>query len=571
VDCDSRGTASEPRAAVKIAAMARRAQQHSGGVTAALAVLLVVLSLAGPGASAAPPPAPARLGSAPPVPAQLAPARRALAPLALAPPAPRAPSVPAPLALAPLAPAPPALAPPAQHAPASPVPAPLALAPHARAPLALAPPAPLALAPLALAAGADHTCALLPGGSVDCWGSNVEGQVGVGSLTGPRRCNGSPCAAVPLPVRGLTAAATAIAAGDAHTCALLAGGAVACWGSNADGQLGDGDADGPQHCGAAPCATAAVMVRGIANATALSAGGDHTCALLAGGSVACWGSNAAGQLGDKSTTGPQRCAGSPCATAAVTVRGIADATAVSAGGDHTCAVLTGGAVVCWGANQFGQLGDGRSDGPQRCGGTACSTAPVAVRGIAGATALAAGAHHTCALLAAGTVDCWGYNFSAQLGIGTSSGVRLCSGGEWCSTTAVAVSGLANATALSAGADHTCALLAGGTVECWGFNSFGALGDGLSGGPQTCYFNLVRCAKTPVAVLGLGPVGAVAAGGDHTCAVLEGGGAACWGADWFGELGAGARPPAGRCNFYPCSAAPVAVEFPVAAAGGGTRR
>ena len=244
------------------------------------------------------------------------------------------------------------------------------------------------------------------------------------------------------------------------------------------------------------------------------------------------------------------------------MRGVVGASAVAVGGGGACALLAGGTVACWGANGLGQLGEGSSEGPQRCAaGGACAASAVPVHGLAGARAIAVGADHACALLAAGAVDCWGYNFAAELGIGTSSGVRRCAAGAWCATSPVAVDGLSGATAIAAGGDHTCALLAGGAVDCWGFNSFGQLGDGHSTGPATCYYLLVRCAKAPVRVAGLAPASALAAGGDHSCALLAGAAVDCWGANWFGELGDGARAGPGRCNFYPCSAAPVAVALP----------
>jgi alpha-tubulin suppressor-like RCC1 family protein len=186
-----------------------------------------------------------------------------------------------------------------------------------------------------------------------------------------------------------------------------------------------------------------------------------------------------------------------------------------------------------------------------------------------AGAIAVGEDHVCALVGGGGVECWGYDFSAELGVGTSSGPQSCTAGQWCSTAPVAVVGIAGASALAAGGDHTCALVGGHGVECWGFNSFGQLGDGISTGPQTCYWNLVRCAKTPVAVSALAGATALAAGGDHTCA-LAGGRVECWGANWFGELGDGARGGPHLCNYYPCSALPVAVGVGAPAAAG-TRR
>jgi alpha-tubulin suppressor-like RCC1 family protein len=410
----------------------------------------------------------------------------------------------------------------------------------------------------ALAAGEDQTCALVGAGGVDCWGSNVYGQLGDGTSRGPQSCNGDPCSSTPVAVRGI-AGASAIAVGDGESCALLAGGRVDCWGSNVHGQLGDGTSRGPQSCDGEPCSSTPVAVEGIAGASAVAVGGGEGCALVAGGKVDCWGSNVHGQLGDGTSRGPQSCDGEPCSSTPVVVEGIAGASAIAVGGEASCALLAGGSVSCWGENAYGQLGDGTSRGPQNCEGDPCAGTPVAVEGVAGATAIAAGSDHACALLAGGGVDCWGYNFAAELGIGTSSGVQVCTGGEWCSTKPVAVFGLATATSIVAGGDHTCVLLAGGRAQCWGYNSYGQLGDGLSSGPQVCYWQLVQCAKTPVAVSSIASVSALSAGGEHTCALLGDGSVSCWGANWFGDLGDGARSGPQVCNGYPCSATPVVVS------------
>ena len=153
-------------------------------------------------------------------------------------------------------------------------------------------------------------------------------------------------------------------------------------------------------------------------------------------------------------------------------------TAIAAGGGHTCALLSGGTVECWGENDYGQLGDGTSSGPQTCNGYACSTTPVAVTGLTGVTSIAAGGGHTCALLSGRTVECWGENEYGQLGDGTSTGPQTCYP-DACSTTPVAVTGLTGVIAISAGSGHTCALLSGGTVECWAYNYFGELGNGTT--------------------------------------------------------------------------------------------
>ena len=281
-------------------------------------------------------------------------------------------------------------------------------------------------------------------------------------------------------------------------CALLSSGTVECWGINWDGELGEGTLLGPETCNNLPCSTTPVAVSGLSGVTGIAAGQRFACALLSGGTVDCWGSSFYGQLGNGTSTG---------STTPVAVSGLSGATAISAMGDFACALLPGGTVECWGDNEWGQLGDGTSTGPQTCGppsgSRSCSMTPVAVSGLSGVTAIAAGGAHACALLSGGTVDCWGANFFGQLGSGTSSGPETCNGMA-CSTTPVAVPGLSGVRAIAAGGSESCALLTGGTIECWGDNTFGELGIGTSTGPQKCmYGNMPSpCSPTPVKVSGL---------------------------------------------------------------------
>ena len=343
---------------------------------------------------------------------------------------------------------------------------------------------------VAISAGTDHTCALTRGGAVKCTGDNFHGQLGDGTSGMSRLTPGD--------VAGLASGVAAISAGFGHTCALTSGGAVKCWGNNGAGQLGDGTS-GPDRL-------TPVDVVGLANGVvAIAARGYHTCALTGGGAVKCWGENNVGQLGD-GTVGTNR-------LTPVDVAGLAGGVvAIAAGGVHTCALTSGGAVKCWGYNYAGQLGDGTV-------GTTRLT-PVDVAGLAsGVVAIAAGGSHTCALTRGGAVKCWGENASAQLGDGTVGASRL---------TPIDVVGLASGVvAIAAGGSHTCALTRGGAAKCWGRNDDGRLGDGT--------VRTIRLA--PVDVVGLASgVAAISAGYAHTCALTSGGAAKCWGDYEYGQLG-----------------------------------
>ena len=338
----------------------------------------------------------------------------------------------------------------------------------------------------AIAAGGMHTCALTTDGGVKCWGRNLYGELGDNSTT---------MRPIPVDVLGLASGVAAIAAGYGHNCALTTGGGVKCWGYNLHGQIGDNSTTDR---------LVPVDVPGLANGVAAIATGMwHTCALTTGGAVKCWGQNLMGQLGDNSTTDSH---------APVDVAGLGSGVAAIAAGQwHTCALTTDGAVKCWGSNQVGQLGDNS---------TTSRLTPADVSGLAnGVAAVAAGIGHTCALTTGGGVKCWGWNFDGQLGNGFTMD-------RW---TPVDVSGLASgATAVEAGMMHNCALTAGGGVKCWGDNYSGQLGD-----------NSTTDRLAPVDVSGI-PSGAtaVAAGWMHTCALVAGGGAKCWGENVDGQLGDG---------------------------------
>lgn len=238
--------------------------------------------------------------------------------------------------------------------------------------------------------GTSHTCALTTSGGMKCWGSNSNGRLGDGTLV--QKTNA-------VDVTGLTTGVAAIEAWGSHTCALTTSGGVKCWGSNSNGQVGDGTTTQRPN---------AVDVIGLTSDIVDIAGGfSHTCALTTSGGVKCWGLNSSGQLGDGTTT--QR-------TTAVDVVGLSSGvTAISAGQSHTCALTASGGVKCWGLNTDGQIGDGTS-------GTGTNrSAPVDVTGLSsGISSINAGGSFTCALTKLGGAKCWGSNLNGILGMSYSS-------------------------------------------------------------------------------------------------------------------------------------------------------
>ena len=369
----------------------------------------------------------------------------------------------------------------------------------------------------ALGAGAGHTCLVLTSGSVDCWGSNAGGTLGDGSLKGPEECvlvgEGSPCSLKPIAVSSLSEA-TQIAIGDPQSCAVLLSGGVDCW---------------PELNNATPNAVA-----GVAGATQVAVGSAFACALLTSGEIECWGDNSLGQLGDGTLTQQA----SPAL-----VLGIRDATRVVAGGEQACALLKGGQVDCWGGDLTGELGYTPSS--SGCS-WACSPNATPVSSVTDAVQISAGEGETCAVVSGGIIKCWGENVYGQLGAGyQTSGPETCSaqyyGGYPCSATPVEVSGITDATTVSAGGQTVCATLATGAVECWGFSEDGGLGDGSTTGADVCKDQVGEpklCATTPVRVSDITDASEVAANNAHACALLTTGAVECWGWNVWGQLGNG---------------------------------
>jgi alpha-tubulin suppressor-like RCC1 family protein len=350
-----------------------------------------------------------------------------------------------------------------------------------------------------LALGRAHSCALSPAGEILCWGDDARGQLGGSSRTDEDAGRADE-------LRFVLSDALAVTAGGAHGCAIDAAHAVFCWGDNAYGQV-----DGA----ASSALDRPVRVRvgeEALRADAIAAGAAHTCALVHGEGVRCWGSASHGQSGREVA---ER------ALEPGLLPGTSDAVEIAAGARHSCARSADGGVRCWGELFDGEAGELRAIADPR-----------PVPGLDDASEIAAGAGFTCALRQSGAVVCWGANASGQLGDGSTEP----------SDAPVEVRGLELSLHVAAGGaerdgelvGHACALTKSFLVQCWGRNREGQAG-------STSADDLLQ----PVVVANerddedpyLDGITAVVAGGFHTCAIEDDGEVLCWGDDTFDQLGA----------------------------------
>ena len=356
---------------------------------------------------------------------------------------------------------------------------------------------------------------VLEGGSVKCWGANAYGQLGYDSTDSKGDDAGE---MANLGTVQLGSPAIAISAGWDHTCALLDGGGVKCWGRGEYGRLGC-DSTANRGDAAGEMASLDTIYLG-SPAVVIAAGGQHTCALLEGGSVKCWGMNAFGQLGYDSTDSKGDDAGEMANLGTVQLG--SPAIAISAGWYHTCALLDGGGVKCWGMSSYGQLGNDSTDSKGDAAGEMASLGTVYLGSPA--IAISVGSWHTCALLVGANIKCWGWNNDGQLGY-NSTDDKGDTAGEMASLGAIYLGALV--TSIAAGGQHTCALLEGGSAKCWGHGSDGQLGYDSTDDKKSDAAGAVYLGS---------PAVAIAASWFHTCAILEGAAVKCWGHGSDGELG-----------------------------------
>lgn len=381
----------------------------------------------------------------------------------------------------------------------------------------------------AVAAGSHHTCAITQSGELRCWGENQDGQISRQAGTNVQE---------PTPAAFNTITKTLDLGGqpgsDIHrgfSCASSLGGSVLCWGGNNAGQLGNGSTDE-----AHPVPT---EVNASATAISVSAGDTHSCSIFGDGGLRCWGDNDYGQLGD----GNREDKPIP-----VDVEGLLDeATQISAGGrvePHTCALLRDATVMCWGSNRWGQVGDGSE-------GKGLTRDPTQVvidaQPLASVSALSAGGDYTCAL-SNGAAWCWGLGWGPsptqmavdislrQISAGASSHETCAIANDdlktvWCWKNSPSaeprVVRVPPATQISAGGEHTCMVAEDSSIWCWGSNRKGQI---LPSAPQ-------GNVSLPPMIVAFGAI-EVDAGNLHTCARFIDGTVSCWGSNDHGQLGNG---------------------------------
>jgi alpha-tubulin suppressor-like RCC1 family protein len=376
---------------------------------------------------------------------------------------------------------------------------------------------------VSLSAGNGHTCVVQSASSTKCWGDNSDGgRLGDGSGT---PALGMPTSIATTNLSGFTH--NQIVSGSNFSCLLgSTTDGVRCWGKNNSLQLGRGSST-PSSSSSPP----ATSVSNLTNPIALAASktGEHACAINTSGNARCWGKGTSGQLGNAAVP-------SVNSHTAVEVKlddgttSLPSVRSIAVGEAHTCATLsfnsanasvTEKGIYCWGLNNNGQLGDGTTTDKN----TATSVTTTS-QGVASSntwfTQVVAGASHTCALRNDGAAYCWGLNDKGQLGNGNTTAKNIP-----IRVKADATNDLANVVALSAGANHTCALKADHSVVCWGANEDGQLGD-----------NTTTNRSYPVAALSASASNALAlsAGGSHTCVASLNGTVQCWGAGNSGQLG-----------------------------------
>jgi alpha-tubulin suppressor-like RCC1 family protein len=382
-----------------------------------------------------------------------------------------------------------------------------------------------------LALGERHTCVLTSTNAVKCWGNNTDGQLGIGSRTS---VGTSPTRSVTGSANtDIGATAVAIAAGGWHTCAITTSGAVKCWGQGIYGQLGIGSTDSVgDEVGEMGAALPSVDLGADRTARQLALGETHSCALLDDFSVKCWGGNEHGQLGLGDTDWRGDEAGEMGDDLPAVNFGGATALHIAAGEYHTCAILSTDEMVCWGLNSSGQLGRGTTT---TVGATSpfVANTPIALGAGRTAVAMALGDAHTCAVLDDSSIKCFGAGGNGRLGLGDTNtrGDGVNEMGDL--LPAIDLGASRRVWAAAAGGSHTCVLLENTTMNCFGDGSYGQLGNDAADEIGDASIEM----GDNLTAIHLGAdVLAIGTGDAHTCAILVDATVKCWGNGTYGALG-----------------------------------
>ncbi len=336
--------------------------------------------------------------------------------------------------------------------------------------------------------GQFHTCTARDDFTAECWGLGDDGQLGQGANANSN---------VPVSVDLGALQARDIQGGFYHSCVLLLDGTVQCVGQNTAGQLGNGTTSD---------SNAFVTVANV-TAKALAVGDRHSCAITApNGTVMCWGDNSQLQLGG--STAPDTISTTP-----IPVVGLPaiPAVQITAGKEHTCALMSNGDAYCWGYSNHAQLGSNIVD---------ANTAgyPPLLVPLLNITQIDAGTSTTCAVNNTNEAYCWGSNSKGEAGVGSTTANI---------TAPTLVNGSLSVRSISTGWDHTCAVLMNDQVWCWGDNAAGEVGNTVGG-----------IITNPVQVMTITNADIVSTGVSHSCAALQDMSIRCWGENSFGQLGNG---------------------------------
>lgn len=393
---------------------------------------------------------------------------------------------------------------------------------------------------LQVGTGVYHTCALLSAGKVKCWGGNLLGQLGLGDTDTRGDSPDDMGENLPLVDLGTNVSAVQLAVGGFHTCALLSSGAVKCWGVNSSGALGG---SGPGSIGNEPGemgdALPVVDLGVQTSVMELTATEERTCALFQNGTLKCWGENNSGQLGVGDLVKRGVYASEMGEALPFVDLGVGQtASSVSSGDSHTCMQSPEGLVKCWGEAQFLGLGLPLGILGDQVGEMGDALPFLNLGNDVKAKTVRSGGFHSCALLEGGLLKCWGANPHGQLGVSWGVGGLGDEPGEMGEALqAVDLGAGLLATDLAVSDHSVCALLEGGLVKCWGWNADGQLGlgdtddrgDGLGEMGEALPF-----VDTGAAVKSLQRSMSFA----HHCALLVDSSVKCWGRNSEGQLGLG---------------------------------